>query len=241
MKVLSNCMHVFLLLRPTSWPWGQCQAGPSLPSSPTASPPAHRPGPNFCPQCHQPLPQQCHNRASLQLPSALPCPAINPTELGQHTGRWPGLALAYHHPHVPAQPSQSFVWPCYLSLDLILDVPAWPQPAPIPREVPDAWGWDRGWALAAWPCPRGHHIVTLIALVLGITLAPCPCSALASNFCHAHWPTEKGFWSSPSTTLKPEVMQPVLFNDIRRSRVDHWTIYECRCKGSQKQLRYWTP
>ena len=33
---------------------------------------------------HQLLPHQHHSRASLQLPTALPCPAMDPAELGQH-------------------------------------------------------------------------------------------------------------------------------------------------------------
>lgn len=60
------------------------------------------------PQDLQPLAQPSCNRASHQLLTALPCPAMGSAELDQPTGSCPGLASALRHAHGLAQPS----WGC---------------------------------------------------------------------------------------------------------------------------------
>jgi len=48
----------------------------------TSSHPDHSPGPHVSLQGHQPLPQRCHIRVGLQLPTALTCPAMDPSMPG---------------------------------------------------------------------------------------------------------------------------------------------------------------
>ena len=79
--------------------------GPACPCpAPWGSPyPAHGPRPHVILPGRQPLPQGCHSRACLQLPTTLPCPAMGPAELGPPVGPHPGLALTCPHPQGGAQ------------------------------------------------------------------------------------------------------------------------------------------
>ena len=97
---------------------------PCLASSRTSSHPAHSPGPHVSLQGIQPLPQHHHTGARLQLPTALPCLAMGPAK--------PGLT------------PRLISWP-----DTQADILPQPRPAPVPREVPSAWGWG---------CPRAPQL-----------------------------------------------------------------------------------
>jgi len=51
----------------------------------------------------QPLPQSSQSRAGLQLPTALPCSAMGPTETGPLMGPYPSPASTWPHPQGGAQ------------------------------------------------------------------------------------------------------------------------------------------
>lgn len=77
-------------------PWG-----PVCPCPPHRAPshPVQDPRPYASPQGHQPLPQQCYSMAGLQLPTAQPCPSIDPRKPGPSMSPCPGPASACPCPH----------------------------------------------------------------------------------------------------------------------------------------------
>lgn len=66
---------------------------PCLASSRTSPQPVHSLGPYVSPQGHQPLPQRHYTGADLQLPTALPCPAMGLAKPGlpPRLTSWPSL------------------------------------------------------------------------------------------------------------------------------------------------------
>lgn len=84
-----------------SGPWGHHQPSLSMPSLPGLPSPC--PCPHVSHLGHQPLPCQCHSRDSLQLHTALPCPAIGPAEPGPPTSWHPSSPSAHMCPQGSAR------------------------------------------------------------------------------------------------------------------------------------------
>lgn len=117
---------------PTQPPWGS----PHLPMAQN---------PSSAPQGCQPLPQQCHRRDHLQLPTALPWWSMGCTKLGSPMGPHPGPASAWPHEGglcpglaLPPCPSLPFSWlwdrPRLLGQPLVLLAPQPPARA-VPWQV----------------------------------------------------------------------------------------------------------